>query len=295
VRSHFDARKCPDAKTWVLEATKSEDRRPSHPLWRNAPSADDMLDERLRRIRFLRKYGKREPRATMVAERLERCVSGNRCLSGACPECARLFQRWFVRRSKTLISKWEGNPEHELVAISVVPSSPNVPPGSLNGFSIKNLQRRLKSALGRTAVQFAIGGIDISLNEDRDGKFRPFWSLHHYLITSTSDKGRIKSKLRELFTATDKVPRPINISSFENKSRRRSYALKMIFHRRIGHDEIKKNKNGTLRKCRNTSGDRLKAKERLELFIYLDQIGLAARVIFCGVRPIITAKGVFIK
>src|SRR5689334_15660766 len=93
MRSRFDAREYPDAKTWVIEAIKSEDRRPSHPLWKNAPSADEVLDERLRRIRFLRKCGKREPRATTLADRLERCESRNWCLSGACPECARLFHK----------------------------------------------------------------------------------------------------------------------------------------------------------------------------------------------------------
>jgi hypothetical protein len=118
--------------------------------------------------------------------------------------------------------------------------------------------------------------------------------LHHYLIVSISDKSRVGIRLRELFTPTDKVPRPVKISSFTNNSRRRSYALKMIFHRRIGYNE-RKNKCGNPRKCRNTSRDRLRAKERLELLIYLDQIGLAARVIFRGTRPVITAKGVLIK
>jgi hypothetical protein len=284
----------PDVIPWVARAIVDECQKPSKPLWKDAPTPKDAHDERLRRIRFLRKYGRTAPMATLVANRLDACESTRRCLSGACPECARLFQRWFVRRSEAIISNWQSNPGYDLIAICIVPSSPIVSRGKLNDFSIKNLQRRLKSALARAAVNSAIGGIDISLNEDRDEKFKPFWSLHHYLITSVGDRKRVKTKLRELFHATDEVPRPVKITSFTNNGRRRSYALKMHFRRRIGYDETK-TKSGNPRKCRNTSFDRLRARERVELFIYLDQIGLAARVIFCGIRPIITAKGVFIK
>jgi len=47
----------------------------------------------------------------------------------------------------------------------------------------------------------------------------------------------------------------------------------MNFRRRIGYNEIKNIKE-KIRKCRNTSHDKLRAAERFELFMYLDRIGL---------------------
>jgi hypothetical protein len=72
-------------------------------------------------------------------------------------------------------------------------------------------------------------------------------------------------------------------------------ALKMKFKRRIGYDEIKIGKHGNIRKCRNTSRDKLRAIERLELFMYLDQIGLVPRVIYYGSEPKINSIGVTIE
>src|SRR6266404_384147 len=51
------------------------------------------------------------------------------------------------------------------------------------------LQRRLKYALEAVGIGVALGGIDFSFNEDRDEKYRPFWSPHFYLITSTHNNG----------------------------------------------------------------------------------------------------------
>ncbi len=283
-----------DVRLWVIEAIADEERKPSESLWKNAPSGDDVLHERLRRIRFLRKYGLSKPGAISVADRLQTCEPMRRCLSGACPECGRLLQRWFVRQSKQFIARHLNKPSDELIAISIVPSAPLFSPGQLGELSITNLQRRLKWAFDRVNLKIAIGGIDFSFNEDQNGRYQPFWSAHHYLITSTTDTVQLGLNLRGIFRRSNEVPRPVKLTPFSNKPRRRSYALKMSFYRRIGHDDIKL-KNGKTRKCRNTNRDRLRAKERLELFIYLNQIGLASRVVFRGAKPIINSLGVSIS
>ena len=59
---------------------------------------------------------------------------------------------------------------------------------------------------------------------------------------------------------------------------------------RIGYDS-QRTRNGTLQSCRNTSRDRLRADELLELLLYLDQIGFAARAIFRGVKPVVCDGG----
>ena len=209
-----------------------------------------------------------------------------------CPECSRLLQRWFVRRSKKFIARHIGKNGRELVGISIVPYDPIVQPGRLRTIDIVNLQRRLKHALDATEVGVALGGIDFSL--DREEKYQPFWSAHFYLITSTEDKEILGKKLRRIYRKSEIIPRPVYFPPFRNKAYRRSYVLKMNFGRRIGYIELK-NQNGKIRKCRNTSSDKLRAAERLELFIYLDQIGLADRVIFRGAKPRVTSDRVTIE
>ncbi len=280
-----------DVTLWVAAAIAEESRRPPDQPWKGATSVDDAYSERLQRIRFLRKYGSK---ANSVAERLEGCDSPCRCLSGACPECGRLLQRWFVRRSKTFISDYIRDRDEPLVALSIVPTNATVSPGKLQSFSGSNFQRRLKYALGQAGIGPALGGVDFSFNEDRDRQYAPFWSPHAYLITSSISATQIKT-LRKCFGSSKEIPKPIMITPFQNNASRRSYALKMTFEQRVGYEEAKVAESGSTRKCRNTTTDRLRARERAELFICLNQIGFGGRVIFVGAKPVITSSGVFIQ
>jgi hypothetical protein len=63
--------------------------------------------------------------------------------------------------------------------------------------------------------------------------------------------------------------------------------MKMRFFRRIGYDDQRISKNGKIRYFRNTRSDKLRASERLELVLFLDEIGFAERAIFRFVKPII--------
>jgi hypothetical protein len=294
MRRRFDPHKCQDVKPWVIAAMNDESRYPPDRLWKKEPTADYAYHERLKRIKFLRKHSKTDAKAMVVADRLETCEPEQRCLSGACPECGRLFQRWFVRRSKKFIAKHIARPKHELVAVSIIPSDLLVRPEYLSALNIRNFIRRAKVKLKKTGLDVALGGIDFSFNEDHEQKYLPFWSPHFYLITSTTDKVILKKKLCKLFSKTEEVPRPVKITSFKNKAFRRSYALKMNFRRRIGYHEIKNIKE-KIRKCRNTSRDKLRAPERFELFMYLDRIGFADRVFFLSAKPVVKGRSVKIE
>jgi hypothetical protein len=289
-----DPQQYKEVKPWVADAIAEEDKKFDKQMWSGERTRKEDDSERCKRIKLLRKYRQKEPAALIVAKRLKACEYGSRCLSGACPECGHLLQRWFVRKSKRFISKYIGNYDEDLVALSLVSVSPTVRPGTLRSVSVGNSQRRLKYALQRANIEVALGGIDFSLNEDRKGKYKPFWGPHYYLITSTKNKDKLKKVLHKFFkTKTKKTPRPVKVIAFDNKAIRRSYALKMIFFRRIGYDEIKR-RDGKRRKCRNTSRDKLRSKERFELFMYLNKIGLAARVIFVGATPISDSSGVHV-
>lgn len=295
MREEFNSDKCLDIKPWVKQAITEEEKLSKDRMWKNEPDADEIHQERLKRIRFLHKHGKTDAQAENVAQQLETCESNSRCLSGACPECGRLLQRWFVRRSKTFVREHLEKAEHELVAITIVPAWPIVLPGTLATFSVTDLQRRIKYALKNIGLEVALGGVDFSFNEDYEEKYKPFWSPHIYLITSTENRQQLQRKIRKHFEASEEIPRPVKIPTFENIARRRSYALKMNFKRRIGYDDTRTTNDGTIRYFRNTNHDELRAAERLELFVYLDQVGLAARVIFVGAKPVINSSGVTIE
>jgi hypothetical protein len=292
-RRRIDPSKYQDVKPWVPKAIAGEDQKPKTQLWEGEPTEDGQKVARLWRIKFLRKYEKDNPLIKAIADRLAACRKENRCCSGACPECGWLLQRWFVRKSKVFISDVIDKDDQQLVAITIIPSQPIIAPGQLNKFYLDDLQRRLKFALDKAGLGAAIGGIDFSFNEDREEKYPPFWCIHSYIVTSVANKESVKRLLKEVYKRDARIPRPVKISKFENSRWRRSYVFKITFPRRVGYDALKI-QNGLDRKCRNTSRDKLRAKERLELFSYLDQCALTNRFIFRGAKPTISSSRVTI-
>jgi hypothetical protein len=166
----FDSNKCSDVKPWVIAAIRDEERYPPDQMWKKERSAEWVYEERLKRIKSLTKYSNTHPDVLILAKRLESCEAERACLSGACPQCGNLFQRWFVRRSRKFIADHIDNEDLELVVISIIPCTPMVAPGKLHSVDIVNLRRRLKYALDSAGIGAAIGGIDFSFNEDREGE-----------------------------------------------------------------------------------------------------------------------------
>ena len=276
-RKTFNSKNYSHAKAWVIKAIAEESKKPPDQMWEDEPSAETISEEQLKRIRFLRKHGKSDSELSLIADCLELCEPRNPCCSGACPQCSRLFQRFYVRRSKKPIRDIIAREGKELIGICIIPSSPFVRPGQLKHFSPVNFTRRIKAALDIAGVKCAIGGIDFSFNEDRENEWQPFICPHIYLIASTDDREKLHQALETNFPETDEVPRPKHLPLFQNNAYRRSYSLKMIFKRRISYYKMRK--DNPTKKSRNTSNDDLRVDQRIELYRYLHQIGLAARVI----------------
>ena len=275
-------------KVWVITAIRNEKRHPSDQLWKGEPTAEEAKKHRFKRIEFLRRHGKASPDALQLADRLDNCSRRTRCISGACPECGRLFQRAWVRATQKPISGMK-DIDLELVALSLVLPKSGVAKGELHTCDVSNLQRQIKYRLDNAEIGIAIGAFDFSFNEDKHGKYHSFWCPHAYVITSTDDKRALAKRLMG-FRPTTEIPRPKRITPFRNTARRRSYSMKIHFKRRIGYDD-ERIENGKNRSCRNTSSDRLRADELFELLLYLDQIGFAARAIFRGIKPIVCDGG----
>jgi hypothetical protein len=63
------------------------------PIWAGAPSSRAAQSTRERSIKRLRRFAPGIPKADQLAKILARCKRRRRCMSGACPECGRAFQR----------------------------------------------------------------------------------------------------------------------------------------------------------------------------------------------------------
>ena len=212
-RSSRRTNKGANIKPWVITAINNESRKSPERMWKNEPPAAYQKAERLKRIRFLRRHEKADPELKSIADCLDECDQINRCYSGACPECGRLFQRFYVRRSKGAMRDIIAPEGHQLVALSIIPWSGLVRPGQMSKFDIAQYQRQIKSILDSVRIKSAIGGIDISFNEDHENKWRPYISLHPYLIVATNDKEKLRRALRRIIPTTDEVPRPINVAN----------------------------------------------------------------------------------
>jgi hypothetical protein len=241
-RKTFNPKNSSHAKAWVIKAIAEESKKSPDQMWEKEPSVETISDEQLKRIRFLRKHGKTDTTLNLIADCLEHCEQNNQCCSGACPQCSRLFQRFYVRHSKRPIRDIIAPEGRKLIALCIIPSSPLVRSGQLKNFSIANLQRRIKTALDTANVKSGIGGIDFSFNEDRENKWQPFICPHIYLIASTDDREKLRRTLKTIFRKTIEVNRPIKLPLFHNNAYRRSYSLKMIFKLRISYYKMRKEK-----------------------------------------------------
>jgi hypothetical protein len=286
MQSRFDYQTSDDVRPWIIAAINDESGYWSEMLWPREPNKCQAYAERLRRIKCLRKHIHYSPAIKIIADRLSSCEHGERCLSGACTECHKLFQRWCVRHSDGVI---DGNQNKELVAITIIPSDPLVRPGELHNFSVANMHRRIKYALLKAEVDVAIGGVDYSFNEHADEKYPPHWCPHVHLIAATENKKRLRAALRESFSHNDSVPYPICIKSFDNSAYGWSYIWKSACIRRVGYYE--QSDKGGDQENSNTRGDKLRVKERLELFLHLDQVGLASRIMLYGAKPVVISSG----
>lgn len=113
-------------------------RRSSHcygdgsPQWtegkkqRPCITAEQAASQREKTIKLLKRHSGTDPRADRVRRRLEKCAPDHRCLSGACPECLRAYQRWFVAEVSGLLQQ-ENRPFR---VVSVVPQH-STPEGKL--------------------------------------------------------------------------------------------------------------------------------------------------------------------
>jgi hypothetical protein len=108
----------------------------------------------------------------------------------------------------------------------------------------------------------------------------------------TNDAKVLKKKLKKQFPPTTTIPRPIHVEEWDGEPAALRYPMKPKFDRRISTDSGKRfdKKTGGNRKCRATDHQPLKSKDKRELLLHLDSIGIAGRLVLKGVQ-FINLKG----
>jgi len=240
------------------------------PKWKHLPSRLDALQERAARMRLFRKHN-----APRLASKLATCVIGTPCASGACPVCTRALQRHFVSEAFPLLQ-----PTSEFLTVSLIPNA-RFSLGALSQLSISEFNESVGERLAQSKIGFCVGGVDFSFNESRRGDFSPHWSPHIWLLTDKFNRARWEMRLRHQFEHSRTTPRPVKIQEWDGDLAAIGYSLKYGFSRRIS--TIGRRSNGT-RVCKVTNYDRLRSRERFELYSYLHEIGLGSRILLMGVE-----------
>lgn len=233
-------------------------------------------------FRLLRTKHKENDKAQAVADKLEACVKGSRCLSGACPQCTHAGQKLYAKTAAAFVAKHEGS--GHLVCVSIVPADGVCKPKDLDpAYAARNV-RRWKERLGRAGVTWLVGALDYSLNEHDTGRYKPHWSEHLYGLTATTDIDRLKKELRKQFQVTEAIPRPVKVKPWDGDPDALAYMLKPNYWRRVATDDGERFTKNGMRSCRATDKQRLRSKERVRLALYLDELGLHGRLVLRWVQ-----------
>jgi hypothetical protein len=172
-------------------------------------------------------------------------------------------------------------PDFEFVVISIIPK-PAWRLGQLATFDILSFRRQFSKDMERCRIPFAVGGIDFSFNEHKTQLFPSRWVPHFWILANRANRVRWEILLRKAYPANRWVLRPVKIETWDGKRRALGYALKTNFSRRISLTGTRHYRRGE-RTCKITTYDRLRVRERLELYQFLAKIGLGARIIVLGV------------
>jgi hypothetical protein len=267
----------------------SKDRPPFNPskvadmldksMYAKGSKGEELKSEREDLVAWLRKKGKKSQACLGLADKLDSCRPRNRCRSPACPECGTAGQRLVATTTRQFLkAQTTGS---TVVCVTVVPADGMMKPGKLNKTDHELAIRRWKEKLGKAGVTWFVGATDLSFNEHKQAKRKPRWSEHFYGVTRHREPEKLKRALKALFPKTKAIPRPVKVKVWDGNKKALLYILKPNFWRRIATEDAQRHNKttGATRLCRATNKQYLKSKQKRELLVYLDDIGIKSRLL----------------
>ena len=130
--------------------------------------------------------------------------------------------------------------------------------------------------------------MDFSFNEVRleDGSFSAKLAAHVYCFAPYDEVGTGtpgRESLRQSFPAMPLATRPVQVKWFDGNPRALAYAFKGSFTRRQSLPKVL-GPDGVARKRRNTRARPLRAMQKIELALLLDDLGLLGRFVLRGMK-----------
>ena len=218
-----------------------------------------------------------------LAAILVACTEADPCLSGACTECGGRLQLAAVE----LVDRFVRGPARALrgrmTMITVVPSWGCVLPGELNAAVCQRVLAAVLAAAVASGITPSVISLDISFNEDLTGKGPPpHWCVHAVVLVPDWFSPAQERPFRAAFPRSSWVKRPVWFERIDASGAADLYALKPDRGRRVTcWDERRLNARGG--PSIKTSPRGLRAIQADELAMVEHQLGLAGRVIGCGI------------
>ena len=259
------------------------------PTWPGAPTFRKAKRTRKRYIKRLKRFSSQFPEAAKLAKILARCKKRRRCKSGACPECGRAFQRFFVSEVSKLATSTS---QQELASISIAFPKDRVSEDRPNALQTASMKRALAETIkDADGIAWMLGGIDLSLNDDTQKKLEIAWQPQFYGFADVVNLEPLSKVLRDRYCPSKIVPRPVQIKECDGSARAISYGFKTEFVRRIAY-RTKVGPPDNRRKCWHTRKVSLRPVEHVRAMLWLHRIGLAGRLFLRGIRMTRTGDSV---
>ena len=177
--------------------------------------------------------------------------------------------------------------QSELVALNFVFPDTQAPLGKLESIDIVALKQQVKKSLAESgAVDWAVLGLDVSLNDATQKDQGVFCQPQLYGFVKTSDPEKLRGTILAAFPKSDFVSRPVRIRACDGSNAAASYAYKTNFVRRVSY----RSEAGKY-PCWQTRKVSLKAREHVELLLALDQWGHRRRLLLYGVKIFVNNHG----
>lgn len=218
-----------------------------------------------------------------LAAVLVACTDADPCLSGACTECGGRLQLAAVDLADRFVREPARALRGRMTMITVVPSWGCVLPGELDVAVCRRVLAAVRAGAVASGITPSIFSLDISFNEDLTGNGPPpHWCVHVAgLVADWFSKAQEKP-FRDAFSRSDWVKRPVWFEPIDASGVADLYALKPDRGRRVTDwNEHRLNARGG--PSTNTKRRGLRAIQADELAMVEHQLGLAGRVIGCGI------------
>lgn len=216
-----------------------------------------------------------------LAALLESCAPDRPCSDGACIHCGRALQRQALALIEEQIREPARRERRErMTAITLVPWWGFTWPNDLTATVCWNVTTSVATTLRAITPAPAVAGLDVSFNEDEEGKTPAHWSAHSHVVLAGWLTDAQDEALRAAFPAAPFSRRPVQVEDLDQQDNGPLYAVKPDRIRRVSYlDRTQSNRYP----FRNRHRRPLRPDQAVALAQVEHELGLVNRLIIAGI------------